>query len=606
MSLSNDAPPEVHAPAPAGHNVPSQHRGKPPRLPRYVTRRKPSGALMYVRRIPADIVAAGVHPPKQVAIRVCLSTRDWLAAQPKANQLTASLETLWAQTRQRLAMTAPTGPVSNPRQLMADDVPVLARRLEALLLHSDDLDRAGTLADEAYDQYEQELEDQRKALRRANQRADYGSVQEEAAGFLQAEGLECDEKSPEWASWLKSVLQAHLSALSGIAGRLDSQTVATPAAPPPIRSENDLDDIDRALVYWQEKTSPQDKTVVEMRAMVKRFKESTSRTRISAVQPDDILNFMRTERSRDSARGGKVNVQTVNKGLALLKALFSLVHADYLRQFNVANPLAEARKFKVKPKDVARRKFFTQEHLNTLFSGPVHTLHERSVGGAGEAAYWVPVLGYATGARMHELLQLRVADVVVVEGVTLLRTETELDEHDESADATDDGSSQAEESRPKRSLKTSESYRFIPVHSDVLALGFNEYVQWLRENNHAQLFPDVRPGIYDSWSANFSRYFNRYLKQRGIKQRLLDFVSFRHGFKTQTRSISGVKQDIADYIQGHARERASQGYGEFPAAALQASIEMMTFPALAKCKRWTPPRRRSVRRGDAPGGLRAE
>ena len=217
--------------------------------------------------------------------------------------------------------------------------------------------------------------------------ADADVLSEEAAGFLQAEGLQCAPESTAWSAWLQATLSAHLVALQAIATRLDGQVVATPAPPPPVRSDTDLDDLQRALEHWKSKASPEPKTVSEMQAVLHRFTATTGRTRISAIQPDDVLQFLSVERTRTSARGGPVNPQTVNKGLALLKALFSVVHTDALKNYGIANPLADVRKFRVKARDRARRKTFTEAQLVTLFSGPVHATHARPEGGAGE---WVP------------------------------------------------------------------------------------------------------------------------------------------------------------------------------------------------------------------------
>lgn len=563
-----------------------------PRNPRYVSARRSDGGLFYVRRLPQALINAGLFPAQNPTIRLALGTKDWLIAQAKARQMTAEFDREWSRLVKNLKTAAPAGIPANARRLRADDIPVLSRRLESLLVHTDDVDRSRVLSADDFETYDSDLATQRKQLRHANQRGDVAAVAEEALGFLEAEGLECEPSSPMWTDWLRAVLQAHLSALSRIASRLDGEAVPTPPPVAPMRSEDDLDDLDRALVYWQTKTGPQPKTVIEMRSCVERFRLATGRTRISAVRPDDVVTFMRVERERPSARGGQVNVQTVNKGLALLKALFSLVHADYLSAQNVANPLSSIKKFRVRARDVARRKQFSEEQLVRLFSGPVHVAASRPAGGAGEAAYWAPVLGYTSGARMQELLQAKVSDVVMMDGVVLLRTETEDDEDDEDTDV--DFKEGDARSCSRRSLKTSESYRFIPLHRDVLALGFMNYVEWVRDAGHVQLFPDVRVGIHDSWSANFSKFFNRYLKQRGVKERLLDWISFRHGFKTQTRAIELMKSDVADYIQGHAAERASQNYGHFPAEVLEYSINLMSFPALAQVRPWTPPARRRM------------
>lgn len=597
-TAANDAPASNSAKTPATPKHPRSARPghRPQRPVLYISARKPAGLLMYARRIPEDILAMDIYPSKTTTIRLALGTRDWLQAQPKATQLSATIEQIWAQARHRQAATTAAVAPSNPRQLRRDDIPVLRQRLESLLLHCDDVDRDKCLTDPEFDQYLEEFKEQQERLCRASVRSDGSAVEDETLGLLEAEGLDCDPQSPEWPLMLKAVLQAHLAALNAIAERLDGQVRATPAPPPFIRCEGDLDDLDQALLHWKRKCSPEPKTVIEMQAALERFTSTTNRTRVSSIQPDDIVHFLNVERVRDSARGGKVNVQTVNKGVALLKALFAVVHTDFLKNYGINNPFADVRKFKVKARDRGHRKVFSEEQLATLFSGPIHVSQYRPEGGAGEAAYWVPILGYVTGARMQELLQARVKDVVEVDGVLMLQTETCSDgdgDGDGEDEVDEDGA--AGQAAPRMSLKTNESYRFIPIHRDVLALGFREYVEWVKAAGHLQLFPDVRIGVNESWSANFSKFFNRYLKRMEVKARLLDFVSFRHQFKTQTRTLR-IEQDIADYIQGHAQKRASQGYGEFPAKTLKESIETMAFPALAHCAKWSAPTRPVVRR----------
>lgn len=264
------------SPGPKGS---SSSAKKPPRNPLYISKRKTDGGLFYVRRLPQALIDAGVVSTSQPTVRIALGTKDWLTAQAKARQLSAAYDVEWARLRAALVRGPEGCAPANPRKLQPDDIPVLSRRLEALLLYADDIDRSRALTADEFDAYEEELNSQRKALRNANQRSDLAAVADEAIGFLEAEGLDCDESSPHWMSWLKAVLQAHLAALSRIASRLDGEAVDTPHLPPPVRGEDDLDDLDRALQYWQSKSQPQPKTVVEVRTAMTRFKEVTGRTR---------------------------------------------------------------------------------------------------------------------------------------------------------------------------------------------------------------------------------------------------------------------------------------------------------------------------------------
>lgn len=68
----------------------------------------------------------------------------------------------------------------------------------------------------------------------------------------------------------------------------------------------------------------------------------------------------------------------------------------------------------------------------------------------------MPLLGLFTGARLGELCQLRTVDVQMVGGLPALVL-------------TDDGEDQ--------SIKSEAGHRTVPIHSELLRLGFLEYVE---------------------------------------------------------------------------------------------------------------------------------
>lgn len=74
------------------------------------------------------------------------------------------------------------------------------------------------------------------------------------------------------------------------------------------------------------------------------------------------------------------------------------------------------------------RRPFTAKELQRLFVAPVFTgcasAKRRFMSGSckvQDAYYWVPILGFYTGARLGELVQLHLADVTCEDGVALLR-----------------------------------------------------------------------------------------------------------------------------------------------------------------------------------------
>lgn len=520
--------------------------------------------------------------------RVSLRTTDRLRAERLVRRLAYRFDRLVEAFGQDCEPVHSTGhkPV-NAAEVLADDVPVLARRFEALLLHSDDLDRSERLNPQELSEYISDIEEQRKQLRVANACGDYDAVADDARGFLAAEKLQCAEGSDVWKGLLKEVMQAQLRALRGIVDRLDGEPAApaTPAeAPAPLRSDDDLDDLDRAFAHWQTKARPKVKTVMEAQSILTRLKAFTGKSRISALTRSEMVQFQTSE-SRRTVRGKPIRPQTVNKMMGLLRAVFGLAVDDLLRERGIHSPLEKLRKEKVKSSDITDKLDLTKEQLDALFGGPVHARGERPVGGAGEAAFWMLLLGHTTGGRMGEFAQLSVHDVLVRDGVPCLWVTNQG--ADEAVVAAHRLSAPEREDLLEKSLKTGASRRVIPVHPRLLELGFMDYVEHMRKLGSYALFPDIKPDKKLVLAGNFSKWFNGYLRRVGIKRRGLDWVSFRHTLKTWMRE-AGVPQDVQDYMQGHTAERVAQGYGRFTPKTLLAELHKLSFPSLDQVPVWTP------------------
>jgi len=235
------------------------------------------GRFYFVRRYPELLVRQGYFTTP--ACRVSLQTSDRLRAERLVRRLAYRFDRLVEAFGQECEPVHSAGhePV-NAAEVLANDVPVLARRFEALLLHSDDLDRSERLNPQELSEYITDIEEQRKQLRVANACGDYDAVADDARGFLAAEKLQCAEGSVVWKGLLKEVMQAQLRALRGIVDRLDGEaaTPATPAeAPAPLRSDDDLDDLDRAFAHWQKKSRPKPKTIMEAQSILVRLKAFT-------------------------------------------------------------------------------------------------------------------------------------------------------------------------------------------------------------------------------------------------------------------------------------------------------------------------------------------
>jgi integrase len=176
-----------------------------------------------------------------------------------------------------------------------------------------------------------------------------------------------------------------------------------------------------------------------------------------------------------------------------------------------------------------------------------------------DAAYWIPIIGVFTGARVSELAQLRVVDAETVDGVAVLRITDEAD-----------GSS----------VKTEAGRRVVPVHEELIRLGFLDYVAAIRTAGSVSLWPALRllrgkPGNY------FSGWFSDALRKVDEQTKLPDFHSLRHTVRSRLAS-AGVAEPMIDALIGH-EVKGSTGartYTHRTTADLKAAIDRLTYPGV--------------------------
>ena len=182
--------------------------------------------------------------------------------------------------------------------------------------------------------------------------------------------------------------------------------------------------------------------------------------------------------------------------------------------------------------DSLERPPWSPDELQTIFRAPLfqsYTLPSMARAG-GPGAYWMPLLGLYSGARVGELGQLEIADIL-----------SDKDGHWMSIHKRVPGSV----------LKTKNSERIVSIHSELIRLGFLEYVQDLRDAGAVKLFPVLPRTVSRSRGANFSQWFGEYRRAAGIAGRYPDFHSFRHNARQSMRD-AGVDSRLADAVTGHA------------------------------------------------------
>ncbi|MDP1686480.1 DUF6538 domain-containing protein [Hydrogenophaga sp.] len=214
----------------------------------------------------------------------------------------------------------------------------------------------------------------------------------------------------------------------------------------------------------------------------------------------------------------------------------------------------------IKAKTTARRRPLSDDELKKLFSTELHTRYVLpKVPKAGrDAAYWIPLLGAFTGARLGELCQLRTVDVQTIEGMHVFVL-------------TDDGEGQ--------SIKSAAGHRTVPIHSELLRLGFMEYATATKEAGNDSLWPHLplRKGKPSDYFGRWFRDFREDLELHGPG--LPTFHYFRHTVRPLMRR-AGFSESTQDKVTGHETQ-GSVGtvvYDHWTLEELQAAVEAIKYP----------------------------
>ncbi|MBE9397101.1 tyrosine-type recombinase/integrase [Pontibacterium sp. N1Y112] len=217
-----------------------------------------------------------------------------------------------------------------------------------------------------------------------------------------------------------------------------------------------------------------------------------------------------------------ISITTFNNYVKNLTTVFSYAvqegHIDH-------NPF-DGLRVKQRVKASEQRSRFTEEDLKRLFSSEVYARRD----GDKPYQYWLPLMGLYTGARLNELCQLYLDDIIHVDDIDCIHIQA---------------------SRPDQKLKNPTSERLIPIHSKLKALGFMEYVEQQRQLGHERLFDLVRHSRH-GYAATPSKWFARYRDKLGFKggDEKKDFHSFRHTVADHLKQ-QGVAESLIGGILGH-------------------------------------------------------
>ena len=309
--------------------------------------------------------------------------------------------------------------------------------------------------------------------------------------------------------------------------------------------------------HWTERTRLDYESVFET------FVDIIGNKRVSAITESDIseylqaIDFLPPNRkknpefcnlnaaaavSRNKLKGGTtISVRSKNKYIERLAGPFeTFVTRGYCRY----NYFKHADRYKITRADrLAARDPFSISDLETIFE------HEASVELLSKNLHkpsrpWGLLIALYTGARAEEIFSLALDDIQL-DGTTLFFDIRDREGHSR--------------------VKTDAAVRAVPVHPNLIELGFEKYVQKVRkvqsDTECPMLFPDIKKSAVHGWSRETPRWYNeQFLPKIGVKvDHKKVFHSFRHTISDRFKRDWVANQLMVSSYLGHEDD-----YGKLP------------------------------------------
>jgi len=556
------------------------------------------GTYYFRARIPADLLPH-LSPKREVV--TSLRTKDKTEAKRLVSAMVLQVQQEWDTLRRSLA--------DGPRRSITEGEiqQLVSLMVESRLQHDEDARLAG-LSEEAFNEADAILADLEGRDRAAIARGDFSdrgevvglsSIALPAGDWLQAYGFALPPDSPDYRRFLMEFAKGSRRASDMLRQRQLGEPVDTPKAAPwvPVEAPSGAPATSEAvpllsavLADFMGRHDPKQPIMKKYGAVLPMFAEVVGDVPVSQLRQKAVTDFFDLIQGLPPRWADKRKQlgKTVQELAAMawpecmaektfddtykmaVRSFFKFARLTYGDAGWPDRLTTEGIKYRGDEEEGKnRQRPMLLKELQRLFSGPEAAAFAADTSQA--SAFWLPLLGLYTGARVNELCQLNPQcdirnDDPQAPGVWFL----DITEEGEAAEGVD------------KSVKNEISQRRVPVHSALLALGFVEYVKGLKKAGSALLFPLWAPSKGRA-AGGAEKWFRGHLEALGLRDetrgaRLVGFHAFRSTFMARAEEINEPR---ADAISGHAREgesKVKRNYRrETPLSIKVEILERITF-----------------------------
>ncbi|MDP3287675.1 MAG: site-specific integrase [Methyloversatilis sp.] len=522
---------------------------------------RPHGAGFRLRcRVPADVAH---HFPSPYRIQ------KLDAATPRAAHA-AGLVVLsgWEAEYERLRTTG-----SSAKTTISDEdlQRLTAAMVHESLTHDEKAREDGVYADDAlYEKSKNRIALFKAALHEEIGRGKIGFSEGDALNWLWAHGYDIPRSSPEYPRIVLAFAKAHAGALQIEERRLSGELVDTPPAPPPFGSASAETPLMLGEVVRQylARTTHSAQMLKKHTVTLGLLLEAVGDRPVTELRQKDIHDFLGVlcqlpPRWKDEQRRRGLSVRelaampwpsciapkTYEDGYvaSLRPFLLDSINLYGDQGFPLNLNTTRAPYSGTRAADERQQRAMSQDELVRLFTGPEY--REFAADPAHAHRYWLPLVGLFTGARINELCQINPqCDIREEDGIPFI-------------DITDKSPG---DPRILKSVKNKSSRRVVPIHPELLRLGFLRYVREVREAGHMRLFPSF-PLKGKSAGAGPGTWFRKLLGGTGLRDEtegaaVVGFHAFRSTFLSRAMHL-----DVpgAQWLTGHIDPSVSMVVREY-------------------------------------------
>jgi integrase len=198
---------------------------------------------------------------------------------------------------------------------------------------------------------------------------------------------------------------------------------------------------------------------------------------------------------------------------------------------------------KIRPDE---RKPFSERDLKTILKPEVYIKNtigfQNGISKMKFCYYWSFIVGIFTGMRTNEIAQLRVEDIQKDSSIWFFHVE------------------ESENTK----VKTRNSIRRIPIHPQLVELGFLDYAEKIRKEKKDRVFWELNKSR-EGYGRQLSRHFNvKYLPLVGVWEKNIKVLyCTRHTFINKLFSEK-VDENVIKTLVGHEKEFTMKHYGGDP------------------------------------------